>query len=116
MTELKNSWDLKMAMEVMRNQTVDSKLWAEAVKWLMLYGPPEIQEMIQQASIAANRKYFPDIKPKSFNELGQPCYDIKDIAAALHISEQEAFEKMAALQVEEGIQIIIDESDTHKIQ
>ena len=40
--DFKDEWDLDTALKVVQNKTVDSKLWAEAVEWLLLYGPPEI--------------------------------------------------------------------------
>ena len=41
--ELKDTWDVDSAMQILQHQTVDAKLWAEAVEWLILYGPDEIR-------------------------------------------------------------------------
>ena len=38
--QAKDLWDLESAMKVLTHDSVDSKLWAEAVEWLILYGPP----------------------------------------------------------------------------
>ena len=87
--EFKELWDLKGAMQVLENDTVDSKLWAEAVEWLMLYGPPEIQDLLLEASSTATNKSFPDLKPTHFTASGQPVYDVKALAENLGVTEDE---------------------------
>jgi len=105
-----------MAMEVLQSQTVDSKVWADATKWLLLYGPPEIKEIIGQASNMATQRYFPEISPKSFNDSGQPCYNIADIAKALNVSEAEAFNELARIEAEDGVQILVESDEGHLTQ
>ena len=39
-------WTLESALAVLEHPTVDSKLWAEAVEWLLVYGPPEVRELL----------------------------------------------------------------------
>lgn len=85
----KELWDLQSAMQVLENDTVDSKLWAEAVEWLMLYGPPEIQDLLFDASATATKKSFPDLTPTHFTASGQPVYDVKALAENLGVSEDE---------------------------
>lgn len=116
MSQFKDQWNLEMALEVLQSQTVDSKVWADAAKWLMLYGPPEIQEIIGQASNMATHAHFPNIVPKSFNGDGQPCYDIRDIAKALDVSEEEALAELARIEDEDGIQILVENKQSRKIQ
>ena len=87
--EFKELWDLQSAMKVLENDSVDSKLWAEAVEWLMLYGPPEIQELLLEASTTATNSSFPDLIPTHFNASGQPVYDVKALAESLGVSEDE---------------------------
>ena len=36
MTAFKQEWTVDSAMEILQHPTVDSKLWAEAVEWLLL--------------------------------------------------------------------------------
>jgi hypothetical protein len=66
MTEFKKEWTLENAMEILQHPTVDSKIWAEAVEWLLLYGPPEVKEKLSEASGYATGKEFPDLKPEGF--------------------------------------------------
>ncbi|MFT5698184.1 MAG: hypothetical protein ACI8ZB_001038 [Desulforhopalus sp.] len=85
----KELWDLKSAMMVLENDTVDSKLWAEAVEWLILYGPPEIQSLLLEASATATNTSFPSLAPTHYTTGGQPIYDIKELAQTLGIPEEE---------------------------
>ena len=116
MTDLKDQWDLAMAMEVLNSKTIDAKTWSDAVKWLLLYGPPEIMELLQQASGTAFHEYFPELKPIGYSNKGQPCYDIQLLAAALGISEEEASRKIMQMEAEQGIRHLFNESETNKIQ
>jgi hypothetical protein len=87
--QFKELWDLESAMKVLENDTVDSKLWAEAVEWLMLYGPPEIQDLLIEASTTATNSSFPGLTPTHYTASGQPVYDIRALADTLGISENE---------------------------
>lgn len=87
--EFKDLWDLESAIKVLTHETVDSQVWAEAVKWLILHGPVEIRQLLLDASSLATRTSFPDLKPSYFTSDGQPFYDIKDLAKSLNISELE---------------------------
>jgi len=83
-------WDLESAMQVLSHDTVDSKLWAQAVEWLLLNGPPEIRRLLLNASTTATSSSFPGLKPSHFTPDGQPCYDIGELAGSLGINEAEA--------------------------
>lgn len=87
--EFKDIWDLESALKVLAHETVDSKVWAEAVKWLILHGPVEIRQMLLDASNLATGTSFPELKPSQYTSDGQPCYDIKDLAKSLNITEAE---------------------------
>lgn len=87
--EFKDLWDLESAMEVLSHETVDGKVWAEAVKWLILHGPPEIRQLLLDSSALATNTSFPDLRPSHFTSDGQPCYEIRDLAKSLNISEEE---------------------------
>ncbi|MDK9709484.1 MAG: hypothetical protein OEL83_20795 [Desulforhopalus sp.] len=87
--EFKDLWDLESAMEVLSHKTVDGKVWVEAVEWLILYGPPEIRQLLLDASTLATNTSFPDLRPSHFTTDGQPCYDIRDLAKSLNILEEE---------------------------
>jgi len=88
--DLKDQWDFETAMKIVLNQTVDSKLWADAIEWLLRYGPPEIVELLLQASNQATGSCFPELQPIDYTPEGQPCYDVAKIAESLGISEEEA--------------------------
>ncbi len=112
----KEQWNLEMALEVLKNKTVESKTWSEAAKWILLYGPPELQEIMRQASSIATNSYFPQLEPERYTELGEPCYDIEKVAEALGVTRKEALEKMAEMEYEQGVQHLFHGSETEKIQ
>lgn len=87
--QFKELWDLESAMKVLEHDTVDSKIWAEAVEWLMLYGPPEIQDLLIEASTTATNSSFPGLKPSHYTASGQPVYDIRALAETLGIPEEQ---------------------------
>ncbi len=87
--DFKDHWDLDTAIKVVQNKTVDSKLWAEAIEWLLLYGPPEIITVLMQASSYATDQIYPDLKAVDYTNDGVPYYDITQLAQTLSISEFE---------------------------
>jgi hypothetical protein len=87
--DFKDEWNLDTALEVVRNKTVDSKLWAEAVEWLLLYGPPEIVSILLQASGHATEQVFPELEAARFTSDGTPVYDVVRLAKTLGMSEKE---------------------------
>lgn len=116
MASFRDEWNFEMALDVLKNESVDSKVWSDAAKWVMLYGPPELQEVLRQASAVAIKSCFPGLEPERYTENGEPCYDIAKIAKALGISREEALEKMAEMEGEQGIQHLFDASETENIQ
>jgi hypothetical protein len=115
MVSFKDEWNIDMALDVLKNKRVDSQLWSDAAKWIMLYGPPELQEIIRRASDAATKSCFPGLEPERYTEEGEPCYDIKKIADALGMTKEEAMENMAEIQEEYGIKHLFDASETGNI-
>lgn len=87
--EFKDEWNLETAMKVLEHKTVDSKLWAEAVEWLILYGPPEIKKLLMEASAHATASSFPELQPTGYTTEGQPLYDVSNLAQQLGITEDE---------------------------
>lgn len=85
----KDSWDLESAMQVLAHDTVDSEVWAEAVKWLIVHGPPAIRQLLLQASKLAAGASFPGLKPSHYAGDGEPWYNIGDLAKSLGMTEQE---------------------------
>lgn len=115
MDNFKNFWTLEMAMAVLENKTIDSKTWSEAVEWLLLFGPPEIRQLLGQASHTATSVCYPELKPTGYTPDGEPCYQIDDIANSLGISREEAIEKMTELEEIHGFRHLYDDEETYKI-
>ncbi len=116
MNDFQNEWTLETAMKVLEHPTVDSKLWAEAAEWLLLYGPPKIRELIQQSAGIATEECFPELKPESYTSEGEPCYDVAEVARVLHISEEEAMKVMAEKEMKHGTRHLFDKSETNSVQ
>jgi len=114
--EFHEEWTLESALEILQHPTVDSTIWAEAVEWLMIYGPPEIQELLKQASGHATQESFPELKPQGYAPDGTPCYDISELAANVGISEEEAREKLQKMEAKHGMQHGFGEDDTSSLQ
>ncbi len=114
--DIKEQWDVATAMEVLQHKTVDSKLWAEAVEWLILFGPDEIRDLLLQSSGTATSQCFPKLKATGYAPDGQPCYNVAEIASCLQISAKEAREIIAKKQEAHQMPHFIDEAETHKVQ
>ena len=84
----KDFWDLESAVRVLEHPTVDSKLWAEAVEWLLINGPAEIRKILLEASLHATNHHFPELKPSHYTVDGQPVYNVAELAKALNTSEK----------------------------
>jgi hypothetical protein len=116
MTEFKKEWNVESAMEIMQHPTVDSKIWAEAVEWLLMYGPPEVKEILTGASSYATDKEFTQLKTQGFAGDGELVYSVEEIARSLGISEEKAAEILAEKQKKHGIQQLFDKNSTKKMQ
>lgn len=114
--ELKDEWDLASAMKILEHQTVDAKIWAEAVEWLILYGPENIRELLLTSSGTATHECFPDLQAKGYAPDGQPCYSVEDLARNLDISEDEARKMIQEKEKAHKLHHFIDEEDTMKVQ
>lgn len=116
MTAFKKEWTVQAAMEILQHPTVDSKIWAEAVEWLLLYGPFEIKSLLQESAGHAAREEFPDLQADSFTEDGEPCYKIADLAEALGVSEEEVVRMIAAKEQRHEIRQLFGRQETKKVQ
>ncbi|MFZ5774906.1 MAG: hypothetical protein ACOY3Z_05430 [Thermodesulfobacteriota bacterium] len=116
MTTFKDEWDLTMALEVLGSQTVDSRLWADAVKWLLLFGPPEVRQVIAGASSMATGELFPELSPSGYTDDGEPLYDTAKLAESLGMSEEELLERMAELEEAYQVRGIYAGNEAHKVQ
>lgn len=116
MIDFKKSWNVEMAMAVLGNKDVDSDTWSEAVEWLLLYGPPEIKELLEQASSTATSSCYPELTPSGYTPDGEPCYDIDKIADTLGISKEEVLQKIAEKEAVHGKRHLFDEEETSKLQ
>jgi hypothetical protein len=103
-------------MRIALHPTVDSELWASAVEWLLLHGPPEIRTLLNQAGTHAANDQFPELKPHRFAWDGSPCYNLADLARALGISEDEVREQLVEKERQHGVQHGLTEDDTTTLQ
>ncbi len=91
----KEQWTLSSALKILQHPTVDAKTWAEAVEWLLRYGPKSIRDILLDASSEATQTQFTDLEPVGYSAEGRPFYDAKALAAMLNISEEEATQHLA---------------------
>ena len=115
-TPFQHQWTVESAMEILQHPTVDSAIWAEAVEWLLLYGPPEIKTMLQEASGQATQTSFPELKAQRYTPDGSPCYDIADLAQVLGIPEEEAQAQLKEKEIKHGVRHGYAEDDTTGLQ
>lgn len=116
MDSLKEQWNFEMALAVLQNETVDGKLWSEAAEWMMVFGPPAMQELLRQASSLATQAHYPELTPRDYTADGEPCYSIAEVAKSLGISEEEALAKMAELEERHGVRHLYTPPEAKKIQ
>jgi hypothetical protein len=114
--EFQESWNLELAMYVLHHPTADAKIWAEAVEWLLLYGPEDIQEVLLSASMYATSEHFPNLKASGCTQDGELCYDIAEIAKALEIDVAEAQRILVEKEKSHGKRHGFEESETNTIQ
>lgn len=108
-------WDLESAMKVLAHDSVDSKLWAEAVEWLILYGPPEIRQLLIDASTTATIGSFPHLKPTHYTSDGQACYDIGELAKSLGITKEEAKKILQKKEEEHQLLQLFGDDETNTV-
>jgi len=114
--DIKDQWTEETALKVLQHPTVASKLWAEAVEWLILFGPEKIRGLLLQSSGTATGHCFPELRPSGYAPDGQPCYQVADLAESLQISREEAKAILARKQEEHNMPHFIDETEALKLQ
>ncbi len=113
---LRDEWTEEAAIQVLQHPTVDSRLWSEAVEWLLLYGREKIREILLHSSGVATNKCFPDLQAEGYAADGQPCYRVKDLAQCLQISEDDARKSIKTKETQHDSHHFIDEKDTMRAQ
>lgn len=113
--DFKEQWDLEMALSVLGSETVDARLWAEAVKWLLLYGQPELREVLAAASATSFAQCFPGVRVSGHSDSGQPYYALADLAGALGIPLAEAAERLVELQSTLGVEFLVEDGRVYKV-
>ena len=116
MTAFSKQWTVEGALQVLAHPSVDSRLWAEAVEWLLLYGPPEIRGMLGEASGYATSREFPDLKVAGMTGDGEPVYSIAALGRTLGLAEEETASILAGQERRHGISQRYGEEDITKIQ
>ena len=111
--EAKDLWDLETALKVLAHDSVDSALWAEAVEWLILYGPLEIRQLLLDASMTATISSFPELKPTHYSPDGQACYNIGQLAGSLGIDEEEARKILQQKEAEHQLLQMFKDDDSN---
>ena len=102
-------------MQVLSHESVDSKVWAEAVEWLMLYGPREVRDLLLEASRSATSASFPDLKPSHFTTSGEPLYDVASLARTLGIQAKEAQEILRRKEETHGGTVLLEDDDEQTV-
>lgn len=110
---IKEHWDLETALKVLQHPTVDAQLWAEAVEWLLRYGPSSIRKILIDASNTATEMKFPDVKPAYYTSEGQPVYDIPALSEILNMSEEKVREIIDRKELSEESLEPLDFYPTH---
>ena len=103
----KEDWNLETALKVLQHPTVDAQLWAEAVEWLLKYGPESIRKVLLEASNTATEIQFPEVEPAYYTEEGQPVYDIPALSEILGMPEEE----IRRIIDSKGVATAFDEED-----
>lgn len=116
MPSFEQQWTLETALQILKHPTVDSAVWAEAVEWLLVYGPPELRDLLVQASSQATGASFPQLKAERYAPDGSPYYEIAELADALGISEEEARAQLMEKEHRHGVRHGFDEEDTFGLQ
>ena len=114
--DFKKSWTEENAMKVLQHPTVDSKLWAEAVEWLMLHGSENMKSLLLKASGDATRRCFPEMQAEGCTQDGRPCYDISVLARSLGANEEEIRRILLEKEKAHGTRHSVDPSEVCKVQ
>lgn len=115
MYDFREQWNLEMALAVLGSEAVDGELWAEAVKWLLLYGPPELHAVLAAASSASFAQCFPDVRVGGHSDSGQPYYALADLADALGIPAEEVAGRLSELQSDLGVEFLVEDDRVYKL-
>lgn len=115
MEDFKDQWNIEMALAVLASETVDGGHWAEAVKWLLLYGPPEVRTLLTSASAISFAQAFPGVRVKGHGDFGQPYYALNDLAEALGVPIEEAAERLVELQSTLNVEFLVADDRVYKV-
>lgn len=103
---LKDEWNIEMALEVLSSDTIDSKSWIDAVKWLILYGPKEIRSYLLESSASAIKEEFPELIPIGCDEHGADIYDLDNLAETLGIEPERLQDDLLTMEEEHDFPFI----------
>jgi len=104
-----------MALEVLASESVEAGLWSEAVRWLLLYGPPPLRDLLDEAANKAFAQGFPGVLPQGYDQSGQPYYDLHQLAAAQGVPVAEVAEHLTRLQETVGLELLVDGDRVYKV-
>ncbi|OQX16454.1 MAG: hypothetical protein BWK76_11550 [Desulfobulbaceae bacterium A2] len=112
----KDNFTLDAALTVLRHPTVDAQLWTEAVEWLLLYGPPQVRELLLNASQDATSTQFPQLTPAGITSEGEPCYRLDELARTLEQDEDDIRALLQRKTEQQGQIHLFDDDETGTIQ
>ena len=115
MNDFREEWNLEMAVAVLGSATIEAGPWAEAVKWLLLYGPPELREMLTAASTLSFSQCFPEVRVQGHGPTGQPYYALADLAEPLGVPVADAADRLAELQSTLGVEFLVENDRVYKV-
>lgn len=115
MSDFKAQWNLAMALEVLGGETVDGKVWSEAARWLLFYGPPQLRELLSAASADAFARCFPGVMVKGHSDSGQPYYDLDELASAMELPLAEMVVRLTELQEDFGADLLVEGDRVYKL-
>jgi predicted transcriptional regulator len=72
----------------------------------MLYGPPEIKQLLLEASATATNNSFPSLTPTHYSTNGEPVYNTKELAESLGIPEEEVQKILAEKEQAHGAALL----------
>ena len=104
----RDQWNLEMALAVLASASVASEQWAEAVKWLLLYGPPELRALLAEASATSFAQAFPGVPVMGHGDSGQPFYALADLAKALGVPLADVAARLLELQATLGGEFLVE--------
>ncbi|MEW6221627.1 MAG: hypothetical protein AB1634_19135 [Thermodesulfobacteriota bacterium] len=112
MSGFKDAYDLEMALAVVGSESVAWDTWVEAAKWLLLFGPDDLRQILTDSAGLSFQECFPSLKPVAYSEDGQPCYHLGQLAEVLGVDPAEAEQVLAETEWAADMRLLFTGDDT----